>query len=90
MFLSWILITLLDYDVIVATFRGWMADIQVCIDGNFNHRRNKAAGSTPSFIEPRFFIPKEVVDETGERIEKAKKHPRPSYKAEVDEGILDG
>ena len=51
------------------------ADIQVAIDGNFNHRHLRSAGECPSFYIPQYVISKEQVDAVGDRIDKLRKRP---------------
>ena len=64
-------------------------DIHVAIDATFSQRHNLAAGDSPWFYEPKYFLPKEQVDRMGERIIAARnKGPRP-YKSGVPESALD-
>ncbi|KAH6909922.1 hypothetical protein BKA70DRAFT_1102235 [Coprinopsis sp. MPI-PUGE-AT-0042] len=48
------------------------ADIHVSIDGNFNHRHDRAAGDCPQFYKSRHLLSKAEVDLCGTRIETAR------------------
>lgn len=50
-------------------------DVQVAVDGNFNHRHLKSAGDCPEFYTPQYVLSKEQIDEVGKRIEKLRKTP---------------
>ncbi|KAH6901163.1 hypothetical protein BKA70DRAFT_1062794, partial [Coprinopsis sp. MPI-PUGE-AT-0042] len=67
------------------------ADIHVSIDGNFNHRHDRAAGDCPEFHQSRHLLSKEEVDLRGSHIEKARaagKKPKRKRKFEgLDEAI---
>ncbi|KAH6893817.1 hypothetical protein BKA70DRAFT_1534649 [Coprinopsis sp. MPI-PUGE-AT-0042] len=68
------------------------ADIHVNIDGNFNHRHAHAAGDCPEFHHPRHIVPKEDVDQCGERIEKARaagKRKKSTSKTRVPDAAID-
>ncbi|KAH6887237.1 hypothetical protein BKA70DRAFT_1122619 [Coprinopsis sp. MPI-PUGE-AT-0042] len=68
------------------------ADIHVSIDGNFNHRHARAAGDCPEFHHPRHIVPKEDVDQCGERIEKARaagKRKKSTSKTRVPDAAID-
>ncbi|KAG6884437.1 hypothetical protein C0992_006324, partial [Termitomyces sp. T32_za158] len=65
-------------------------DIQVCVDGNFNHRHLRSAGDSPHFYEPTYILSKEFVDNVGARMDKLRttRKPRPPRKPLVpDEAI---
>ena len=64
-------------------------DVHVAIDATFSQRHNLAAGDSPWFHEPKYFISKNAVDAVGTRIEDArKKKPRP-HTSEVPQDALD-
>ncbi|KAH6902371.1 hypothetical protein BKA70DRAFT_1229028 [Coprinopsis sp. MPI-PUGE-AT-0042] len=68
------------------------ADIHISIDGNFNHHHTRAAGDCPEFHHPHHIVPKEEVDQCGERIEKARaagKRKKTTSKARVPDAAID-
>ncbi|PIL33336.1 hypothetical protein GSI_04787 [Ganoderma sinense ZZ0214-1] len=58
-------------------------------DATFGQRHNAAAGDSPWFYEPKYFIRKENVDRMEVRITAARKKPPRSYKSQVPESALD-
>ncbi|KAG6887512.1 hypothetical protein C0992_011981 [Termitomyces sp. T32_za158] len=64
-------------------------DIQVCVDGNFNHRHLRAAGDSPHFYDPEYIIPKDFVDSVGARIQNLRKTRKPKPRTAVvpDEAV---
>ena len=64
-------------------------DIHVAIDATFSQRHNLAAGDSPWFYEPRYFVSKEEVDQMGDRITAARSKGPRSYKSGVPEAALD-
>ena len=64
-------------------------DIHVAIDATFSQRHNVAAGESPWFYEPKYFVPKEMVDVMDARIVAARSRPPRSYQSQVPESALD-
>ena len=64
-------------------------DIHVAIDATFSQRHNVAAGDSPWFYEPKYFIPKAMVDDMGARITAARKTPPRHHHSGVPEAALD-
>ncbi|KAG6877328.1 hypothetical protein C0993_008548 [Termitomyces sp. T159_Od127] len=64
-------------------------DIQVCVDGNFNHQHLRSAGDSPHFYEPTYILSKEFVDNIGARMEKLRATRKPSPRKTIvpDEAI---
>ncbi|KAG6835936.1 hypothetical protein H0H93_013187, partial [Arthromyces matolae] len=63
-------------------------DIQVCVDGNFNHRHLTSSGDCPKFYDPEYFLPKSQIDEVGDRIERARgKKPKKRTPTVPDEAV---
>ena len=69
--------------------RRYGGDIHVAIDATFSQHHNVAAGESPWFYEPKYFVPKGVVDAMGARIIAARSRPPRSYKSQVPESALD-
>lgn len=64
-------------------------DVHVAIDATFSQRHNVAAGDSPWFYEPKYFIPKDVVDNVGARISAARSKPPRASKSAVPDVALD-
>ena len=64
-------------------------DIHVAIDVTFSQRHNVAAGESPWFYEPKYFISKKQVDAMGDRIIAARKKPTRSHKSAVPDSAID-
>lgn len=64
-------------------------DIHVATDGNFHHRHRRSSGDCPSFYEPAYFLPKEIVDEMGNHFEKQRKKPARTYRKLVPDEAID-
>ncbi|KAG6904373.1 hypothetical protein DXG01_010547, partial [Tephrocybe rancida] len=64
-------------------------DIQVCVNGNFNHRHLCSAGNSPKFYEPEYVLPKEYIDAVSARIEGLRKTRKPQPRKPVvpDEAV---
>ena len=63
-------------------------DVHVAIDATFSQRHNVAAGESPWFYEPKYFVPKEAIDKMDARIAAARrKPPRPHDNAIPDSAI---
>ncbi|KNZ72510.1 hypothetical protein J132_02937 [Termitomyces sp. J132] len=52
-------------------------DIQVCIDGNFNHQHLWSAGDCPNFYNPVYILSKDYVNDVRAHIETLQKTPKP-------------
>lgn len=62
----------------------------MAIDGNFHHRHLAKAGSTADALyEPVYFLSKELVNSTGERIEAARKGKAKKRKPKVPDEAVD-
>ncbi|KAI0630986.1 hypothetical protein C8Q77DRAFT_1074880 [Trametes polyzona] len=55
----------------------------------FQNRHNAAAGESPWFYEPKYFVSKRDVDATGARISAARKKPARKYHSQVPSTVLD-
>ena len=64
-------------------------DVHVAIDATFSQRHNVAAGDSPWFHDPKYFISKEQVDAVGDRIATARKSPPRKYPASVPDSAVD-
>ncbi|KAI0710611.1 hypothetical protein C8Q76DRAFT_624385 [Earliella scabrosa] len=64
-------------------------DIHVAIDATFSQRHNVAAGDSPWFHEPKYFVSKAEVDAVGSRIDAARKTAPRKYACEVPDAALD-
>lgn len=64
-------------------------DIHVAIDATFSQRHNVAAGDSPWFHDPKYFISKEKVDTVGARIEAVRKKAPRQCVSRIPEGALD-
>ncbi|KIM38191.1 hypothetical protein M413DRAFT_30325 [Hebeloma cylindrosporum] len=64
-------------------------DFQICTDGNFHHRHLISGGSSIPFHDPKHIIPKAFVDETGEKIIKARKLLPKRRKCPVPDEAID-
>ncbi|KAI0703077.1 hypothetical protein C8Q76DRAFT_801927 [Earliella scabrosa] len=64
-------------------------DVHVAIDATFSQRHNLAAGDSPWFHEPKYFISKDAVDAVGARIESARKSTPRQHKSVVPDAALD-
>ncbi|KAG5334825.1 hypothetical protein C0989_002947 [Termitomyces sp. Mn162] len=64
-------------------------DLQVCIDGNFNHWHMQSAGDSPHFYDPTYILPKEYVDAVGKQMDQLWKMHKPHHHNPVvpDEAI---
>ena len=72
---------------LICTQRG--GDCHVATNCNFHQRHLKKAGDGTYFYDPEYFLPKEVVDEVGTRIEKARRRPPRPYRSKVPDAALD-
>ncbi len=63
--------------------------MHVAIDATFSQRHNVAAGDSPWFHQPKYFISKEQVDAVGVRIDTARKAKPREHKSTVPEAALD-
>ena len=61
----------------------------MAIDATFSQRHNVAAGESPWFYEPKYFIPKENIDAMDARISAARGKPPRPYQSEVSDTALD-
>ncbi|KAG5353617.1 hypothetical protein C0989_004726 [Termitomyces sp. Mn162] len=52
-------------------------DIQVCVDGNFNHQHFWSAGDCPNFYNPVYILSKNYVNDVRAHIETLQKTPKP-------------
>ncbi|KAI1790619.1 hypothetical protein LXA43DRAFT_882467 [Ganoderma leucocontextum] len=64
-------------------------DIHVAIDATFSQRHNVAAGESPWFYEPKYFIPKQDIDRMDARITAARKKPPRLHHCEVPDTAID-
>ncbi|KAI0694292.1 hypothetical protein C8T65DRAFT_711030 [Cerioporus squamosus] len=64
-------------------------DIHVAIDATFSQRHNIAAGDSPWFHEPKYFVSKAKVDAVGDRITQVRKGPPRQRPSKVPESALD-
>ncbi len=64
-------------------------DVHVAIDATFSQRHNIAAGDSPWFHEPKYFLSKEQVDAVGVRIAAARGQKPREYQSTVPEAALD-
>lgn len=64
-------------------------DIHVAIDATFSQRHNVAAGDSPWFHDPKYFISKDAVDSVGTRISAARSKPPRTFKSTVPDAALD-
>ncbi|KAI0706515.1 hypothetical protein C8Q76DRAFT_629740 [Earliella scabrosa] len=64
-------------------------DIHVAIDATFSQRHNVAAGDSPWFHEPKYFISKTEVDAVGARIDTLRKTAPRKYTCQVPDAALD-
>ncbi|KAI0694788.1 hypothetical protein C8Q76DRAFT_634071 [Earliella scabrosa] len=64
-------------------------DVHVAIDATFSQRHNVAAGDSPWFHEPKYFISKEAVDAVGSRITEARKSAPRRHASQVPDHALD-
>ncbi|TFK69138.1 hypothetical protein BDN72DRAFT_768358 [Pluteus cervinus] len=65
-------------------------DVHVCLDGNFHHRHQTAAGDGPKVIDPDWLLSKVQVDEVGRQMEEARsKGPKKYAPKAPDEAIDD-
>ncbi|KAI0701749.1 hypothetical protein C8Q76DRAFT_633393 [Earliella scabrosa] len=64
-------------------------DVHVAIDATFSQRHNLAAGDSPWFHEPKYFISKDAVDAVGARIDAARKTAPREHKSVVPDSALD-
>lgn len=65
------------------------ADIQVAIDGHFNHRHLWLASECPSFYIPQYVISKEQVDTIGYHIDKLCKRPPKVWQPVIPDDAVD-
>lgn len=65
------------------------ADVHVGTDGNFSHRHLASAGNGPSYHDPSYILPKTLVDEVGNRIERARQAPTRQYHPSVPDEAVD-
>ncbi|KAI1784327.1 hypothetical protein LXA43DRAFT_901841 [Ganoderma leucocontextum] len=64
-------------------------DIHVAIDATFSQRHNVAAGESPWFYEPKYFVSKDDIDKMGARITAARKKPPRPHHCEVPDAAID-
>ncbi|KAF9225956.1 hypothetical protein BS17DRAFT_699083, partial [Gyrodon lividus] len=64
-------------------------DNHVATDGNFHHQHCCAAGDSPKFYEPSYFLPKIQVDAIGDHIKKQRKKPVKSFWKIVHDEAID-
>ena len=76
------------FNILTTIFREG-GDIHIAIDATFSQRHNAAAGESPWFYEPKYFIPKEDIDRIDARIAAARKKPPRSHQCEVPDGAID-
>ena len=61
----------------------------MAIDATFSQRHNVAAGDSPWFYEPKYFIPKVKIDAMDARISAARNKAPRQHRNEVPESALD-
>lgn len=64
-------------------------DIHVAVDATFSQRHNAAAGESPQFYEPKYFLSKAAVDSVGARISAARQKPPRACHSTVPDTALD-
>ncbi|RDB15038.1 hypothetical protein Hypma_005430 [Hypsizygus marmoreus] len=64
-------------------------DVQLCVDGNFNHRHLRTAGDCPKFYDPNYIISKDQVDAVGEHIDSLRTKTPKKYTPKVPDESVD-
>ena len=64
-------------------------DIHVAMDGNFHHHHCRSAGTSPSFYDPAYFLPKHQVDAISAHIKKQRRMPPKAHKILVPNEAID-